>query len=142
MNDTVVDLHHEIGLFRYGLIADLVHLPPGTKGLYRRLEEKAAREYTIPGTSRTRVAAETLRDWLKRYRNGGFDALLPKPRADRGTPRALSAAIAEQLLTIKEANPALSVRLVIAHRPALQGRCPRDNTCRPRACTACSPAMV
>jgi transposase InsO family protein len=113
MNDTAVDLRHEIALFRYGLIADLVHLPPGTKGLYRRLEEKAAREYTIPGTSRTRVAAETLRDWLKRYRRGGFDALLPKPRADRGTPRALSAAIAEQLLSIKEANPALSVRLVI-----------------------------
>jgi len=118
MNDTVVELRHEIALFRYGLIADLVHLPPGTKGLYRRLEEKAAREYTIPGTSRTRVAAETLRDWLKRYREGGFDALLPKPRADRGTPRALSAAVTDQLLAIKEANPALSVRLVIAQARA------------------------
>ena len=113
MNDTVVDLHHEIGLFRYGLIADLVHLPPGTKGLYRRLEEKAAREYTIPGTSRTRVAAETLRDWLKRYRKGGFDALLPKGRADRGQSRALPPAVVERLLAIKEANLALSVRLVI-----------------------------
>ena len=118
MNDTPVDLRHAVALFRYGLIADLVHLPPGTKGLYRRLEEKAAREYTIPGTSRTRVAAETLRDWLKRYREGGFDALLPKPRADRGTPRALSAAVTDQLLAIKEANPALSVRLVIAQARA------------------------
>ena len=118
MNDTGVDLRHENALFRYGLIADLVHLPPATKGLYRRLEEKAAQAYTIPGTSRTRVAAETLRDWLKRYRQGGFDALLPKPRADRGTPRALSAAIAEQLLSIKEDNPALSVRLVIAQARA------------------------
>ena len=95
------DRRHAVALFRDGLIADLVHLPPGTKGLYRRLEEKAARAYTIPGTARTRVAAETLRDWLKRYRQGGFEALLPKPRADRGTPRALSAAIAEELLAIK-----------------------------------------
>lgn len=118
MNDTVVDLRHEIALFRYGLIADLVHQPPGTKGLYQQLEEKAAKDYTIPGSSRTRVAAETLRDWLKRYRKGGFDALLPKPRADRGTPRALSAAIAEELLSIKEDNPALSVRLVIAQARA------------------------
>ena len=35
----------------------------------------------IPGTLRTSVAAETLRDWLHAYRCGGFDALLPKPTA-------------------------------------------------------------
>jgi len=113
MNDTAVDLRHEIALFRYGLIADLVHLPPGTKGLYGKLEQKASKDYTIPGTSRTRVAAETLRDWLKRYRKGGFDALLPKGRADRGQSRALPPAVVERLLAIKEANLALSVRLVI-----------------------------
>jgi putative transposase len=108
------DLRHAVALFRYGLIADLVHLPPGTKGLYRRLEQKAAREYVIPATSRTRVAAETLRDWLRLYRQGGFDALLPKPRADRGTPRRLPPEVIERLLTIKESNLALSVRQVIA----------------------------
>ena len=114
MNDTVVDLRHAIALFRYGLIADLVHLPPGTKGLYQQLEAKAAREYSIPGTSRTRVATETLRDWLRLYRQGGFAALLPKPRADRGEPRRLPPAVVERLLTLKETNLALSVRQVIA----------------------------
>ncbi len=113
MNDTAIDLRHEIALFRYGLIADLVRLPPGTKGLYRRLEEKAAGEYTIPGTARTHVAAETLRDWLKRYRQGGFDALIPKPRADRGRARRLPPAMVDCLLAIKEGNPKLSVRLII-----------------------------
>jgi len=111
MNDS--DHPHEVALFRYGLIADLVQLPPGTKGLYRRLEQKAAGEYTIPGTTRTRVAAETLRDWLKRYRKGGFDALMPKPRADRGRPRGLPPAVVDCLLAIKEGNPKLSVRLAI-----------------------------
>lgn len=113
MNDTAIDLRHEIALFRYGLIVDLVRLPPGTKGLYRRLEQKAAGEYTIPGTTRTRVAAETLRDWLKRYRKGGFGALMPKPRADRGRPRGLPPAVVDCLLAIKEGNLKLSVRLVI-----------------------------
>jgi hypothetical protein len=84
MNDITRDYRHEVALFRYGVIADLVNLPPGTKGLYRKLDEKAAREYAIPGTSRTEIAAETLRDWLKQYRKGGFDALMPKRRADRG----------------------------------------------------------
>jgi transposase InsO family protein len=118
MNDPVADLRHAVALFRYGLIADLVHLPPGTKGLYQQLEAKAAKEYTIPGTTRTRVATETLRDWLRAYRTGGFDALLPKARADRGEPRRLPAAVVERLLAIKEANLALSVRQVIEHARA------------------------
>lgn len=113
MTDSPTDPRHAVALFRYGLIADLVALPAGTKGLYRRLQEKAAQTYIIPGSRRTTVAAETLRDWLKRYRRGGFDALLPKPRADRGHARRLPAAITDQLLAIKEANPQLSVRLVI-----------------------------
>ena len=116
------ELRQEIALFRYGLIAEFLQLPPGTPGLMQRLEAKAALEYRIPGSHRTRVAAETLRDWIKRYRNhGGFEALLPKPRADRGRPRSLPAEITEQLIAIKEANPELSVRLVIAEALASRG---------------------
>ena len=89
-------------------IADLVRLEPGTKGLYAQIEQKAAVEYTIPGTTRTRVAAETIRDWIKRHRRGGFDALIPKPRADRGLSRTLPAQTVDVLLAIKEGNPALS----------------------------------
>jgi hypothetical protein len=62
----------EVALFRYGLIAELTHVEPGTKGLYRLLEEKAAKDYSIPGTTRTRVAPETLRAWLRRYRLYGL----------------------------------------------------------------------
>ena len=113
MNETDSDPRHAVALFRYGLIADLVHLPRGAKGLYAQMERKAAVEYTIPGTTRTRVAAETIRDWLKAYRRGGFDALLPKPRADRGQSRTLPPGVVDVVLGIKEANPRLSVQLVI-----------------------------
>ena len=119
MKDPDTDYRQAVALFRYGLIADLVHLPPGTKGLYRRIEEKAEIAYTIPGSTRTHVAPETIRHWLKCYRAGGFDALLPKPRADRGQSRTLPPTVVERLLSIKESNPALSVRLVI--REALAG---------------------
>lgn len=113
MKDTDTDDRHEIALFRYGLIADLVHQPPGTPGLYKRLEEKASKDYRIPGSNRTRIAAETLRDWLKRYRKGGFEALMPKRRADRGHSRRLPPEAIDLLLAIKENYPKLSVRLVI-----------------------------
>jgi putative transposase len=113
MHDADTDHRQAVALFRYGLIADLVRLEVGSKGLYARIEQKAAGVYTIPGSTRTRVAAETLRDWLKRYRRGGFEALLPKPRADRGQARSLPAPVVDVLLEIKEGNPALSVQLVI-----------------------------
>ncbi|MCK7496058.1 MAG: hypothetical protein MZW92_37745 [Comamonadaceae bacterium] len=95
-----------MALFRYGLIAEFVHLPPNSPGLYAKLQAKAEPAYTIPGSTRTRVAAETLRDWLKAYRRGGFDALLPKGRADRGRSRALPPELAERLLSLKEAAAA------------------------------------
>ena len=44
-----------IALFRYGLIADLIHLPAGSRGLYARLREKAAADHSIPGSPRIRA---------------------------------------------------------------------------------------
>ena len=102
-----------VALFRYGLIADLIHLPRGAPGVGERLREKAGRDHDIPGTCRTRVAAETIRHWLQLYRRGGFDALVPRPRTDRGRPRRLPAEVVETLVSIKTAHPRYSVRAVI-----------------------------
>ncbi|MGH7261370.1 MAG: helix-turn-helix domain-containing protein [Nitrospiraceae bacterium] len=126
MTDDPEQQHRQaLALFRYGLIADLIQRPPGTQGLYARIQEKAAIPYTIPGSTRTRVAPETLRDWLKRYRHGGFEALLPKPRSDRGRPRLLPEAVADLLVSIKEDHPKLSVPLVIREARA-SGHVPAD----------------
>ena len=103
----------QMALFRYGLIADLLHREPGEKGLFGLLREKAERSYEIPGSRRTRVAAETIRDWLACYRRGGFDALLPQPRSDRGQARAIPQEVADLLCHLKEQTPELSVVAVI-----------------------------
>ena len=104
----------EVALFRYGVIADLVHLERGTRGLYKLLEDKAQKVWPIPYSRRNRVAAETIRHWLKQYRKGGFDALLPRPRADAGRSRRLPQQVTDWLLTYKEAHPELSVPQVIS----------------------------
>jgi transposase InsO family protein len=109
-----------IALFRYGLIADLLHWPRGKRGLAELIEKKVEREYDIPGSQRCRVAPETIRDWLKAYRRGGFDALLPKVRSDQGQARAIPQAVADLLCMIKEDKPALSVRMVIEAARASQ----------------------
>ena len=113
MTDPDDDLRQAIALFRYGVIADLVYLPLGTKGIGDKLRDKAGQPYTIPGTDRPRVAADTIRGWIKLYRDGGFDALYPKPRTDRGQPRRLPPEVAERLVALKTENPACSVRIII-----------------------------
>jgi putative transposase len=105
----------EIALFRYGLISDVLHPAAEDEGrrLYERLREKASKSYCIPGSRRTRVAIETLRDWLTAYKAGGFDALRPKPRGDIGTARAIPQAVADLLITLKDEHRDWTVAAVI-----------------------------
>ena len=102
----------QIALFRHGLIGDLVHRKVGERGLYALLRDKAERVYEIPGSRRTRVAVETLRDWLDSYRRGGFDALYPQPRRDQGQARAIPQEVADHLCTIKETTVPFRLRLL------------------------------
>ena len=108
----------QMALFRYGLIADLAHRQEDEKGLYRLLQEKAEKDYVIPNSRRTRVAAETIRDWLQAFRRGGFAALRPQPRRDQGRARAIPQPVADLLCQIKEETAALSVTAVIAEARA------------------------
>lgn len=113
MTKHYLGLNQQIAIFRYGLIADLVQLPPGAKGLHALIRQKADKDYAIPGSRRNQVAAETIRDWLKKYRKGGFDALIPKERRDKGLSRRLPQEVADSLLAKKEEHPDLSVAKLI-----------------------------
>ena len=95
----------KLALFRYGLIAPLVieRLPRGE--LCRRAEEIASRHYEIPYSERHAVSVDTLLDWASRYRNGGFEALAPKPRQDRGQSRTIDPQLASLIERLKRENP-------------------------------------
>lgn len=114
MKDERTEHAEKVALFRYGLIADLLQpRPDDGRKLYERLKEKAAKSYCIPGTRRTSVAVETLRDWLALYRTGGFDALKPKPRKDIGSARAIPTEVTDLLVSMKDAHRDWSVSMVI-----------------------------
>jgi len=95
----------KLALFKYGLIASLVieSLPRGE--LTRRAQEIAARQYDIPDSKRKAISVDTLLDWAVRYRNGGFEALAPKPRQDRGQSRAITPQLASLIERLKRENP-------------------------------------
>lgn len=105
----------EVALFRYGLISDVIRSADGDGPikLYERLRDKARRSYCIPGTRRTHVAIETMRDWMKLYQQGGFDALKPKPRKDIGASRAIPQPVLDLLVELKDEHRDWSVGMVI-----------------------------
>ena len=94
----------KLALFRYGLIAPLIieTLPRGE--LTRRAQEIAARHYEIPESKRSGVSVDTLLGWALRYHNGGFEALAPKPRQDRGQFRAVTPQLARLIEHLKPAS--------------------------------------
>ena len=103
----------EIALFRYTLILPLIRgeYPPGGK---QRLREQIASCYhDIPHSSRSTVSPSTLARWERLYGEARFDGLKPKPRSDRGKPRAISQETLDRAETLKREQPNRSARSII-----------------------------
>ncbi|MGI8413528.1 MAG: DDE-type integrase/transposase/recombinase [Solirubrobacteraceae bacterium] len=74
------DGRRDVGLFRYSLIRDAAD-PALSKAERGRLVRAVAdREHVGPDGRLVRVARGTLDQWVRAYRAGGFDALVPKLR--------------------------------------------------------------
>ena len=77
----------EIGLFRYALIRPAAD-PDTSRAEHGRLVRAlAGAEHLGPGGGLVRVGRTTLDDWIRAYRRGGFEALVPRPRG-RGCAHA------------------------------------------------------
>jgi transposase InsO family protein len=94
-----------LALFRYGLIAPLAIEPLARGELTRRTEEIASRQYDLPDGQRRAFSVDTLLEWAKRHRQGGLEALAPKPRQDRGQMRAITPPLATLIERLKRENP-------------------------------------
>jgi putative transposase len=110
----------EIGLFRYALIRPA--LEPGLSKAERgRLVRALAEaEHLGPDGRLVRVGRSTLDDWIRAYRQGGFEALVPKPRVV--VPRT-PAGVLELAFALKRERPERTVAQV--HQIMLAaGECP------------------
>ncbi len=114
-----------IAVFRYGVIAPLLNGPLAPGALERELGRIASQEWSIPGTSRRRIARTTARDWLVAWRSMGFDGLKPQDRSDTGTCRALPDAVQDLLLALRRERPKASVESLI-RAARLSGRAPAE----------------
>ena len=103
----------EIALFRYGLMAPLLFDPPAAGQLDAALRELAAKRYHIPYSKRRQVSVSTLRRYLALYQQGGFEALRPQPRADKGSLKAFPAEVLEAAIALREAQPARTTPMLV-----------------------------
>jgi transposase InsO family protein len=101
----------EIALFRYTLILPIMREPSArTKQQMRR--NIAAVGYDIPFSKRRTLSVSTLRRWERRYQAGGFEALKPHRRSDRGQPRAVSSETLDRAEALKREQPFRSARSI------------------------------
>ena len=114
-----------IGLFRYQLICPALDEGLSTKQRGRLVREIAGRTHTDPFGNQVRISRETLDRWIRRYRAGGFEALVP-------TPRRLAARTDAQVLelaaSLKRENPTRTVAQVARILRTATGWAPSEST--------------
>jgi putative transposase len=91
-----VDRAQEIGLFRWQIVGEATDVSLSARERGRLVRALAEREHLAPDGSRVRVARNTLDRWIRAYREGGFDGLVPAPRrvANATPERRLELAVA------------------------------------------------
>jgi putative transposase len=80
----------EIALFRYSIVRDCSDARLSHKERGRLVRSLAEQDHSGPDGEPVRLGRSTIDRWIRAYRAGGFDALVPVPRrADPRTPPAL-----------------------------------------------------
>src|SRR5947199_10765209 len=91
-----------IGLFRYQLIREAADPQLSPKARGRLVRQIAAEQHLDPSGRCVRVSRDTLDRWIRAWRAGGFDALVPSPR--QSSPR-LPVEVVETAIALKRENP-------------------------------------
>lgn len=107
-----MDRAQEIGLFRWKIIGEATDLSLSARERGRLVRALVEREHLGPDGRWVRVTRTTLDRWIRAYRRGGFDALVPVPRrAAKGTPERLG--LAEALRREQPARTAAQIHRII-----------------------------
>jgi len=117
----VQDRHRDVGLFRYSLVREPADpkLSKAERGaLVRAL---AAADHVGPDGAVVRVGRSTLDEWIRAWRAGGFDALVPKPRLVEPRTPAEVLALAEACKREAPGRSAAQVAEVVGEAMAAAG---------------------
>ncbi|MBP1598611.1 MAG: hypothetical protein H6Q05_3988 [Acidobacteria bacterium] len=112
-------------LFRHAILGEALSRDLRWGELRHLLADLSGRTFEDHRGRQRRVAHKTLEEWLYRYRHGGFEALKPIARSDRGNSRTLTPEIEQLIVDLKREDPGRSCPLIVRELE-LAGRIRRD----------------
>jgi len=103
----------DIALMRYSAISPLI---AGTQDDFPSLSaffrDASAKGVRAPDGQLRHYAPATIERWYLDYKHGGFDALIPASRSDRGVSRKIDEDLTEQIRYLKHTYPRLSAAAI------------------------------
>jgi len=116
------DSGEAVAVFRSQVLGALVHSSRERGQLHASLVALSQQRRRPPGSAHTRTfSVPTLERWYYAWKRRGLEALVPRPRKDRGLAQALDEATRQLLLDLRREHPSASVRLLLRTLVA-QGR--------------------
>ncbi len=115
MSILVPKSHREaVALFRHQVIGSLICRTLLRGELKPELKRLSQLTFTPPGaTASHAISVPTIERWLRAWRSGGLEALMPAPRDDRGRARALTPDQQQLVLDIRRDFPTASAELIL-----------------------------
>lgn len=115
----------DVALFRYSLIRPLADPALGAAARGALVREVAAQQHVGPAGDMVTVSRSTVDRWIRAWRAGGFDALIPPPR--HVDPR-IEAAMLDLAVALKRERPARTAAQVGRIITARKGWAPSPRT--------------
>jgi len=115
----------QVALFRYQLICPGLDPELSTKARGRIVRAIAAQSHAGPFGGQHRYSRDSLDRWIRRYRTGGFDALLPSIRQPGAR---IEGGVLELAAALKRENPDRTAAQVARILRASSGYSPSEST--------------
>ena len=100
-------------LFRHAVLGEVLSRSLRRGELRPLLQQLAEQTFTDERGRPRRMAVKTLEQWVYQYRQGGWEALQPQPRRDRGSSRVLASELVELVVALKREDPGRSAYLIL-----------------------------
>jgi transposase InsO family protein len=114
-----------VALFRYQLICPALEAGLSTKARGRIVRAIAAHTHPGPFGGQHNYSRDTLDRWIRRYRRGGFEALVPSLRQPAAR---IDTEVLELAVALKKENPARTVAHIARILRASGGYSPSEST--------------